>query len=458
MDRRSFFFRVGGGAAALPFLGCREIPQAGDSEHGHSGVETREEMQAWFRKARFGMFIHWGVYSLLGRGEWVMHNDCMTAKEYEELPPRFNPTLFNPAQWVGAAREAGMRYITITSKHHDGFAMWHSRVSPYNVVDATPYGRDILKMLADECTRQGMRLFFYHSHLDWHHPDYYPHGKTGGCSGRPESGDFDRYLDYMDAQLAELLGGGYGQLGGIWFDGWWDHHLNEQDKEDTRTGVDWRLGQTYELLHLLQPTALVGNNHHVTPFPGEDFQVVERDLPGQNTFGYNTTAVSDLPLETCDTMNGSWGYNASDARWKSTKELIHYLVRSAGHDANLLLNVGPTPEGTFQPEVLEGLRGLGEWTARFGRTIYGTRGGPAPPQDWGVTTQLPDRIFVHVLDPEAPGELTLPGTRHLRPLNAGLLESGAPVPVHGEGDIRLSLSPGSRDPVDTVIEVSVEPR
>ncbi|MFC1662303.1 alpha-L-fucosidase, partial [Gemmatimonadota bacterium] len=438
MDRKRFLLTLGGGAASLSFLGCREDSD-GQTAAGLPAFGSREEMQRWFREARFGMFIHWGVYSLLGKGEWVMHNDCMTARAYEELPPRFNPTLFDPAEWVSAAKMAGMRYITITSKHHDGFAMWHSRVSSYNVVDATSYGRDILRMLAAECARQDIRLFFYHSHLDWHHPDYFPRGKTGGCSGRPEAGEFDRYLDTMDAQLGELLSGEYGQLGGIWFDGWWDHHVNEQDKDDIRTSVDWRLERTYELVHRLQPTALIGNNHHVTPFPGEDFQIVERDLPGQNTFGYNTTAVSDLPLETCDTMNGSWGYNASDQRWKTTPELIHLLVRSSGHDANLLLNVGPTPEGTFQPEVHERLRGLGEWTSRFGETVYGTRGGPMPPQAWGVTTQKGGRLFVHILDAQAPSELTLPGTAHLRPEYARALGSGAPVAFRAEGDIRLTL-------------------
>jgi alpha-L-fucosidase len=442
-----------GGAASLPLLGCMAGRDDREAATDSTPGSTREDMQAWFRDARFGMFIHWGVYSLLGRGEWVMHNDCMTAQAYEELPSRFNPVLFNPTEWVSAAKNAGMRYITITSKHHDGFAMWHSRVSPYNVVDSTPYGRDILKMLADECARQDMRLFFYHSHLDWHHPDYYPRGKTGGCSGRPDSGDFDRYLDYMDAQLTELLSGEYGSLGGIWFDGWWDHHLSEQDKSDTRTGVDWRLARTYDLVHRLQPTTLIGNNHHVTPFPGEDFQIVERDLPGQNTFGYNTTAVSELPLETCDTMNGSWGYNASDDRWKTTDELVHYLVRAAGHDANLLLNVGPTPEGTFQPEVFDRLEGLGAWTSRFGDTVYGARGGPMPPQEWGVTTQKGRRVFVHVLDPETPLELTLPGTAQLQPVEARALGSDAPVTFQNDGDLRLSLDPEIIDSVDTVIEL-----
>jgi alpha-L-fucosidase len=381
----------------------------------------------------------------------------MTVGAYETLPPGFNPTAYDPARWVSAAKSAGMRYITITSKHHDGFAMWGSRVSPYNIVDATPYGRDVLRMLAEECARQEMGLFFYHSHLDWRHPDYFPRGKTGACSGRPEQGDFNAYLDYMDAQVAELLSGEYGRLGGIWFDGWWDHHIHEDDKSDTRTSVDWRLGQTYGMVHRLQPTALIGNNHHVTPFPGEDFQIVERDLPGQNTFGYNTTVVSDLPLETCDTMNGSWGYHAQDHAWKSHGELVHYLVRAAGHDANLLLNVGPTPEGTFQPEVFDRLEGLGDWTGRYGESVYGTRGGPMPPQEWGVMTQREGRIFLHVLDPEAPSTLELPGTQDLVPGSARIFGADRELNLSVEGDLRIDLPPEVRDAVDTVVVVETVP-
>ena len=147
-----------------------------------------QDAREWFREARFGMFIHWGVYSLLGKGEWVMENDRMTVADYEKLPPRFDPADYEPAEWVRIAKDAGMRYITITSKHHDGFAMWDSKVSDYDIVDRTPYGKDVLKALAEECRKAGLKLFFYHSHLDWHHPDYYPRGKTGRHTGRPEAG------------------------------------------------------------------------------------------------------------------------------------------------------------------------------------------------------------------------------------------------------------------------------
>ncbi len=454
MNRREFLLGMTASGAAVSLAGCAD--RQSTSEQVTSPAELQAANQAWFTDARFGMFIHWGVYCLLGKGEWVMHNEEMTVEEYEKLPPRFNPVGYDPAKWVSLARTAGMNYITITSKHHDGFAMWDSKVSPYNIVDATPYGRDVLKMLADECKKQEMGLFFYHSHLDWHHPDYYPRGRTGQHSGRPESGDFNRYLDYMDAQVAELAGGDYGDLKGFWFDGWWDQKVNREDKADRSTHVDWRLQQTYDLIHELQPAAIIGNNHHVAPFPGEGFQMFERDLPGSNTAGFNTTEIGSLPLETCDTINGSWGYNAADDAWKSPTELIHYLVRAAGFDANLLLNVGPTDLGTFQPEVEDRLSAMGEWTSRYGDTIYGTRGGPTVPADWGVTTRKENRIFVHVLDPEANDRLTLPGTSDLSVASTTVFGSDAPVSFASEGDLELALNGIARDPVDTVLVIELD--
>ena len=171
---------------------------------GQTYTPTPENLKAreWFQDNKFGLFIHWGVYSVLEKGEWVMNNDKMSVTDYEKLPARFNPTEFNPAEWVSMAKNAGMKYITITSKHHDGFAMWGTKQGKWDIVDRTPYKKDPLKMLAEECRRQGIKLFFYHSQLDWHHPDYYPLGRTGHASGRPESGNFDRYLDYMNTSFA----------------------------------------------------------------------------------------------------------------------------------------------------------------------------------------------------------------------------------------------------------------
>ncbi len=404
---------------------------------------TPENLKAreWFQDARFGMFIHWGVYSVLEDGEWVMNVRKMPVSEYEKLPARFNPTKFNAAEWVSLAKAAGMKYITITSKHHDGFAMFATKQNKWNIVDATPYKKDPLKELAAECQKQGIKLFFYHSQLDWHHPDYFPRGRTGQTTGRPESGDFNRYLDFMDAQLSELLTH-YGPIAGIWFDGMWD-----------KPAANWRLDQTYRLIHKLQPAALVGSNHHLKPFPGEDFQMFEKDLPGKNTAGHSANSViGDLPLETCDTINKAWGYNANDKSLKSTKDLIQYVVRAAGYGANFLLNVGPKPDGTIQDEFVVRLRDVGKWMSAHGETIYGTRGGPVGPRNWGVTTQTAKKVYVHVLD--WPDELlAVPALGKVK--NARLL-NGQKVEMTASGSSVLFRLPATRDEIDTVIALDKE--
>ena len=384
------------------------------------------------------MFIHWGVYSQLGQGEWVMQNRGIPVDSYEWLASNFNPSRFDARAWVSLAKRAGVRYITITSRHHDGFSMFATRATRYNIVDWTAFRRDPLKELADECARQGIKLFFYYSQLDWHHPDYWPRGGTGHSTGRPESGDWTRYLDFMDQQLTELLTN-YGPIGGIWFDGMWD-----------KPDANWRLDRTYALIHRLQPAALIVPNHHKAPLPGEDVQTFEQDLPGANTAGFNTTAIGALPLETSLTMNESWGFNITDRKFKSTSQLVGYLVRAAGRDANLLLNIGPRPDGTIQPEAVAHLDSLGAWLRTYGTAIYGTRGGPVPPRPWGVTTQRGDSVFVHVLD-WSDRVLSIPslGTRVVA---ASMLATGASVPVsQSDSSVTLTLPRSAGDEPDRVI-------
>jgi len=408
---------------------------------------TPENMKSreWFQDAKFGLFIHWGVYSVLGDGEWVMNNQQIPIKTYEKLPAFFNPTEFNPAEWVKMAKDAGMQYITITSKHHDGFAMFDSKVSDYNIVKKTPYGKDVLKMLADECRKQGIKLFFYHSQLDWHHPDYFPRGFTGGSwTGREEKGNMNKYLDYMDAQLSELLTN-YGDVAGIWFDGMWDK------KDD-----DWRLEKTYSLIHKLQPAALVGSNHHRAPYEGEDFQMFEKDLPGHNTTGFAPEQkIGDLPKETCETINNSWGFNLQDAKNKSRKELIQYLVKAAGYGSNFLLNVGPMPNGKIQPEHVELLKQMGEWNKQYGETIQGTRGGPLSAREWGVMTQKGNKIYIHILNWHDE-TLTLPKLGK-KVVSAKLFIDKTPVKfLENDFGLSLKMPKDKMDEVDTVIELEVK--
>jgi len=399
----------------------------------------------WFQDSKFGLFIHWGVYSTLGDGEWVMNNQQIPIKTYEKLPSFFNPTQFDPVAWVQMAKDAGMKYITITSKHHDGFAMFDSKVSDYNIVKKTPYGKDVMKMLADECKKQGIRLFFYHSQLDWHHPDYFPRGFTGGdWTGREEKGDMNKYLDYMDSQLSELLTN-YGEVGGIWFDGMWD-------KKD----ADWRLNKTYSLIHQLQPGALIGSNHHRAPYQGEDFQMFEKDLPGHNTTGFAPEQkIGDLPKETCETINNSWGFNLRDANNKSRKELIQYLVKAAGYGANFLLNVGPMPNGKIQPEHVELLKQMGEWTRQYGETIYGTRGGPLSAREWGVMTQKGNKIYVHILSWQDE-TLTIPKFGK-KIVSAKMYIDKSPVKfLENDFGLSLQIPKVKMNDVDTVVELEVK--
>ncbi len=397
----------------------------------------------WFQDAKFGLFVHWGVYSVLGDGEWVMNNQKIAVADYEKLPAFFNPEQFNAAEWVAMVKAAGMKYITITSKHHDGFAMFDSTISNWDIVDRTPYRKDVLKALAEECRKQGIKLFFYYSQLDWHHPDYYPRGRTGNETGRPDAGNWDKYIDYMNAQLTELLTN-YGEIGGIWFDGWWD-----------RPDARWRLEETYALIHRLQPQALVGANHHKKPFDGEDFQMFEKDLPGHNTAGFNEDSqIGNLPLEMCDTINGAWGFNLQDRRHKSTRDLIHLLVKGAGYNANFLLNVGPMPNGKVQPEHIARLKEVGEWLAVHGESIYGSRGGPVTPRPWGVTTKKGSTVYVHVLNWQDESLLV--------PSVGGPVKSARFVKTGAKADVRnvaegaiLTIPQAAVDPYDTVIALEM---
>ena len=358
------------------------------------------ESRAWFQDARFGLFVHWGVYSILGDGEWVMNNQNISIDEYEKLPSFFNPIDFDPEEWVSMVKAAGMKYITITSRHHDGFSMFDSKVTDYDIVEATPYGKDVLKMLAEECRKQGIKLFFYYSLLDWNRDDYFPRGRTGnGIAGRGE-GKWEDYIAFMKAQLKELLTN-YGEIGGIWFDGHWD----QKDWDGKKFGdvkVDWHYDEIYGMIHEMQPQALIGNNHHIGVIEGEDFQMFEKDLPGKNSTGWGTPAdqIGSVPLEVCETINGSWGFNLQDRKHKSEKELIHYLIKAAGYGSNMLLNVGPMPNGKIQPEHQASLRAMGDWLQVNGETIYGTRKGPIPPNDDFVSTQKGKTVFVHLLNPE----------------------------------------------------------
>lgn len=355
-------------------------------------VPTPENLQARkeFSDMKFGIFLHWGIYSMFAQGEWYMHNANIDWREYEKAASAFYPANFDAEAWVKAIKDSGAKYITFTTRHHDSFSMWDTKQSDFNIVDATPYKKDVLKMLADECQKQGVTLNLYYSHLDWRREDY-PQGRTGHGTHRDASkADWPSYYKFMNDQLTELLTN-YGKVGAIWFDGFWDH-------DEDAVPFDWQLGPQYELIHRLQPSCLVGNNHHVEVHPGEDIQIFERDVPGQNTAGLSGQAISRLPLETCQTMNGMWGYKIIDQNYKSTEELIRLLVRTSGKGANLLLNIGPQPNGELPATALDRLKEMGEWLRANGESIYGTTAGDLEEQPWGVTTRNGNALYLHILD------------------------------------------------------------
>ena len=406
-------------------------PLAGQATPG-----PREVYRGW----KAGLFIHWGVYSSLMDGEWVMNNRSITAREYERIPPSFDPTGFDAGEWVRLAKLAGLRYLTMTAKHHDGFAMWDSRVTDWDIVDRTPWRKDPLALLAEACRVEGMPLFVYYSQLDWHHPDYFPRGGTGGGAGRPPAGEWSRYLDFMDAQLRELLTG-YGPVAGVWLDGFWD-----------KSSADWRLDRTYRLIRELQPQALIASNHNGPPHPGEDIITFERQLVPSSIPAGNT-----LPLEISEKINDTWGFRLWDTAYKSAADLIRGAVRAAGQDANYLINVGPMPDGTIQPEFVDRLTALGVWFRAHGESMYETRGGPVPPRAWGVTTRHGNTVYVHVLDWADP-LLSLPPLPG-RVVSARRLVGGDAVPVTETGaGVTLALPTRRPGEVDLVVMLQLAPR
>lgn len=408
-------------------------------------VPTPENLQnrKEFAESRFGIFLHWGLYSMFAQGEWYMNNANINAKEYAKAMNAFYPHRFNAREWVSAFKAAGAKYICFTSRHHEGFSMWNTKYSDYNIMN-TPYGKDIIRQLADECHRQGLKLHLYYSHLDWTREDY-PAGRTGRGCKRLDKADWNSYYTFMNNQLTELLTN-YGEIGAIWFDGWWDH-------DEDKTPFNWELEKQYKLIHDIQPGCLIGNNHHTTPFDGEDIQIFERDVPGENKAGLSGQDVSVLPLETCQTMNGMWGYKIVDQNYKSTKELIHLLVRTSGKSANLLLNIGPQPDGTLPEMALNRLSEMGKWLNKYGESIYATVAGTFRQDDDIVTTRKGDYIYIHVLNPEI-NRINMPVSRKVENVEA-LVDNDAINYKYNRGNLEFDIDVPS-DCIDYVIKVTLK--
>ncbi|MCX7799263.1 MAG: alpha-L-fucosidase [Fimbriimonadales bacterium] len=373
--------------------------------------ETEAEFAArtaWWREAKFGMFIHWGVYAVPADGEWHLNSHRMQVADYEKYAPRFNPVRYDAERWVRLAKAAGMRYIVITSKHHDGFALWPTKQSDWSIAGRTPFRRDPLKELAEACRKHGITLGFYHSIMDWHHPDYLPR-RPWETQTRPAAGaDLDRYIDFMKAQLTELLTQ-YGRIGVLWFDGGWEHSADEL-----------RAKEVVAMIRRLQPWILINDRINLP----EDHATPEQHIPAGAMPGGRL-------WETCMTMNDNWGYHRQDNNWKSTQDLVRKLCDIASKGGNFLLNVGPTELGEIPQPSVERLEQIGRWMRVNGAAIYGTTKSPLGRLPFeGRVTRKGRTLYVHAFEWPEDGRFVLPGVQ-TAPSKARLLGSRVRVQAAG---------------------------
>ena len=422
-------------------------------------MDERTERMRWWNEARFGMFIHWGVYAVpAGKhrgvttprkiGEWIMNDLNIPIAEYEKFANHFNPIHYNADSWVKLAKEAGMKYIVITSKHHDGFCLWDSELTEWDVVDSTPYGKDLLKPLADACRTHGIKLCFYYSIMDWHHADaqaprepYYNYGST---SKDPTNPNFARYIEnYMKPQLEELMTE-YGDIGVIWFDGEWIPDYT------TEMGKD-----IYAFLRSLDGDVIINNRvdkgrdgmagmNKDGIFAG-DFGTPEKQIPD--------TGMPGVDWESCLTMNNTWGFRKDDSDWKSGKELTQSLIEIASKGGNLLLNIGPQPNGSIPNASIKHLRAMGKWMDVYGEAIYGTSASPVKKPAWGCYTVKGDTIYAHVFNWPKDSKLSVKGIGPIK--SAFLLGASDEKELKFQGDI-LTLPTDAPDSIASVIALKIQ--
>ncbi len=405
--------------------------------------EQKDKRMAWWREAKFGMFIHWGLYAIPagmwkgalvpGIGEWIRYRARIPVKEYEQLAKHFNPVKFNAKEWVKIAKEAGMKWIVITAKHHDGFCMFDTKLTDYNVVKATPFKRDPLKELAEACREEGIKLGFYYSQtLDWHHPN----GMGNDWDYDPAKQDFAKYLrEYVKPQLRELLTN-YGPVAVIWFD------IGTPTPELAR--------ELKKLVRELQPDTIIsgriGGGGRLARDIGDYRQMGDNQIPDQR--------VED-DWETPATINDTWGYKTYDHNWKSAGNLIQKLVDIVSKGGNYLLNVGPSAEGVIPEPSMRRLKKIGEWLKANNQSIYGTTASPIeiPPTAPYKCTAKPDKLYLHIFGWPWDGKLKVPGVKNkvkrihlLADPNRGELE------FNQEGkDVVINVPDKAPDSVDTVV-------
>ena len=402
----------------------------------------KAERMKWWVEARFGMFIHWGPVSLKGTEIGWSRGREVPIPVYDDLYKQFNPVQFDARQYVALAKEAGMKYVTLTTKHHDGFSMFATKLGDYNIMN-TPFRRDITRELADECRRQGLRFCTYYSIIDWYHPDYLPRG--AGDKRPVKDADFERYSAFMQGQLRELVENYHTAV--LWFDGEWE------DRWTVERGRD-----IYAMLRRLDPKLIINNRigkkreflkGGMSPAESSvgDFGTPEQET-GRFYGDRNTYWESNM------TICQQWAWKPND-RLKSLKECVDLLVTNAGYDGNFMLNVGPMPDGRIEPRQVERLREIGRWMKQCGQSIYGTRGGPLKPAKWGVSTCKDKVIYVHVLRWPGDGPIVLPAVGK-KILGSRLLTGGTVDVKCADQTLAVSVPREDRRELDTIIELTLD--
>jgi len=420
------------------FAALVAVSTAQNGEGKATSKQNDPKMQ-WWKDAKFGMFIHWGIYSVpAGKwgdktiyGEWIMHQAKIPRSEYSALAKQFNPVQFNAEEWVKLAKDAGQKYMVITSKHHDGFAMFKSDADPYNIVDATPFKRDILKELADACRKYDMKLGFYYSQAqDWYHPG-------GAVSGNVEwdethKGDMNKYVETIAIpQVKEILSK-YGDVAVLW----WDTPTN-MTKE-----------MTQKLADLLKPYPNIITNNRLGAGMGGDLETPEQFIPATGFPGRN--------WEVCMTMNGHWGYNAWDDRWKSTTDLLQKLIDIVSKGGNFLLNVGPNAYGVIPEVCQQNLREMGDWLKINGEAIYGTTSSPFPYLSWGRATQKGQTLYLHVFDWPKNGKLSIPLTNKITKAWLPADPKTVLKVIQGKENVVIQMPTYAPDKIASVVAVQFE--
>jgi len=410
---------------ALVFATCIWVSAA--------SATTEADKLGWFKEAKFGMFIHWGPYSQLGvEASWPLVQRQVPVEKYEAQAKTFNPEKFDATRIARLAKEAGMKYVVFTSKHHDGYAMYDTKLSDYSVMNS-PIKRDLAKELAEAVRAEGLRFGFYYSLCDWYHPDYRDrsNGFPPKYPGRwPTTPTWQKFVDFYQGQVKELLTR-YGPISIMWFDGAWEHNAQE-----------WQTEKTVRMIHSLQPRCVI--NDRCGDRNLGDYGTPEQRVPKKGL---------DRPWETCMTINEQWAYKPDAKKWKSPKELVRTLVDIAGKGGNFLLNIGPMPTGEVQPEYVERLQALGQWMKKNGESIYGTEAGPTELNPYGPVTRKGNVLYFHIFDLQ--GERV--AIKGIRPVSVTLLSTGRrPVVLSEGGSIQFRLAKEEQDPYDTVVRITTD--